>query len=197
MMIIYNWIKRVLISFGWLNKEGKIVFLGLDNAGKTTLLRMLKDNRLACHTPTLHPHSEQLTLGRVNVTAFDLGGHETARRVWSQYCGNVDAICFLIDASDRTRFQESAEELRALMNQEELISKPFVILGNKIDKPSAASEEELRMHLGLLSGETYGKDCGPGRCVRPIEVFMCSILRKQGYAEAFKWLAPFLQEISN
>lgn len=158
---------------------------------------MLKDNRLACHTPTLHPHSEQLTLGRVNVTAFDLGGHETARRVWSQYCGNVDAICFLIDASDRTRFQESAEELRALMNQEELISKPFVILGNKIDKPSAASEEELRMHLGLLSGETYGKDCGPGRCVRPIEVFMCSILRKQGYAEAFKWLAPFLQEISN
>ncbi|AFZ81361.1 ADP-ribosylation factor family member protein [Theileria equi strain WA] len=194
MMFIINWIRRTLSSFGWLNKEARIVFLGLDNAGKTTLLRMLKDNRVAIHTPTLHPHSEQLTLEKVNVTAFDLGGHETARRVWKQYCGNVDAIVFIVDASDRTRFQESAEELKSLLNEEELSNKPFVILGNKIDKQGAASEEELRMHLSLYANETYGKNCRPGRCVRPVEVFMCSIIKKQGYGEAFRWLSHFLQD---
>jgi GTP-binding protein SAR1 len=192
-MFLINWMWGILNSLGLAQKSGKILFLGLDNAGKTTLMHMLKDERLAQHQPTQYPTSEELQMAGINFKAFDLGGHEIARRVWKDYYAKVDAIVFLVDALDRQRFPESKKELDSLLSDDGLANVPFLVLGNKIDVPSAASEDELRLNLGLTNFTSGKGKPDPNNASRPIEIFMCSVVKRMGYGEGFRWLSQYIK----
>merc|ERR1712014_218980 len=116
---------------------------------------------------------EELLIKNVRFQTFDLGGHETA---------------------DRTRFQEAKEELHRLLEEPCLAEVPIVVLGNKIDIPVAASEDELRHSLQLFNHMTYGRDVKKAASkARPVELFMVSVVKRMGYAEGFQWLSQFLK----
>lgn len=100
----------------------------------------------------------------------------------------------MVDGADRERIEESKRELDSLLEMKELENVPFVIFGNKIDKNNSMKEEELREYLNLHFHQTFGKDPkqkNPG--ARPIEVFMCSVVKRVGYSDGFQWLSSFLK----
>lgn len=98
-----------------------------------------------------------MSVGNIKFTTFDLGGHSQARKVWKDYFPAVDAIVFLVDACDKSRISESKTELDSLLLDESLSNCPVLILGNKIDRQGALSEQELRGYFAL--NQTTGKVC--------------------------------------
>lgn len=186
-----NWFWNVLSSLGLYNKNARLVFLGLDNAGKTTLLHMLRDDKIIIHEPTRHPQCEELVINNIRFKTHDLGGHAAARRLWQDYFPEIDGVIFLVDTTDHKRFPECKDELNKLLTTEALSKVPFVVLGNKIDMKEAVSEETLKQALGInftTGKNTTSVDDG----VQPVEVFMCSVVKRAGYAKGFRWLSNFL-----
>jgi len=190
-MFLVNWFYGVLNYLGLYNKKAHILFLGLDNAGKTTLLGVLRDDKVIQHAPTRYPQYEELQIGNVHFAAHDLGGHRAARRVWSQYYANVDGVVFLVDSCDTQRIGEVKEELNKLLSAVPLANSPFLILGNKIDKDGALSEGQLKEYLGITRTAGKGTPSNPPD-KQPIEVFMCSVVKRAGYAKGFRWMAQYL-----
>jgi GTPase SAR1 family protein len=98
-------------------KEGRLLLLGLDNAGKTTLLHKLATGGdIRPYPPTDRPRTDSFRFNNVTFQAWDLGGHEAVRHLWEDYVGaDVNAVLFLVDAVDRDRFEEAGYELDALL----------------------------------------------------------------------------------
>eukprot|EP00928_Gymnodinium_smaydae_P082516 TRINITY_DN65855_c0_g1_i1.p1 TRINITY_DN65855_c0_g1~~TRINITY_DN65855_c0_g1_i1.p1 ORF type:complete len:247 (+),score=50.06 TRINITY_DN65855_c0_g1_i1:106-741(+) len=166
--------------------DANLIFFGIDNAGKSTLVQMLKNDRIVSQQPTLHPSQEEIIIDKVRFRAFDLAGHETGRRLWHEYFGIASAIFFLVDAADRTRFPEAAEEIQKLVSAPALEAVPIAVLGMKTDLGDAASEDEFREGVGLKASALPSG--------RPVDVFMCSIVDRRGYGDAIRWLSQYVLE---
>mmetsp|Transcript_6647 Transcript_6647/g.11327 ORF Transcript_6647/g.11327 Transcript_6647/m.11327 type:complete len:219 (-) Transcript_6647:21-677(-) len=163
--------------------DAKLLFLGLDNAGKTTLLQMLKNDKMTAQLPTLHPQSEQIVIGKVRYTCFDLAGHETGRRIWKDYIVSADCLLFLVDSADRTRFPEAAEEIKMLLAEPMVQALPLAVIAQKTDLPEAASEAEFAEAMGVN-----------GLGDRPVKVFCTSCVKRTGLADSLNWIQEQLFE---
>ncbi|KAK3360207.1 SAR/ARF type small GTPase [Lasiosphaeria hispida] len=183
-MFLLDYLHGTLVYWGLMRKKCKLLFLGLDNAGKSTLLIRLQYDTLRAVPPTVHPISQELLIGNSRCATFDLGGHQQARRLWKDYFPDASGVVFIVDAADRQRFAEARAELGALLSMDGLADVPLVVLGNKIDHPDAVSEDQLRLQLGI--------GWGMETCPRPVHVFMCSIIMRSGYREALEWLIDLI-----
>nr|SVE94284.1 EOG090X07I2 [Simocephalus serrulatus] len=100
--------------------------------------------------------TSELKIGKLNCTAIELDGYAKAKKVWKDF-PKIDAIVFIIDASDISRFPASKNEFTSILSDEQLSHCPILILGNKIDVPGAHSEMEIRAFFLLknLTGKLH------------------------------------------
>jgi len=153
----FGWFSSLLDFLGFRERKGRVLLLGLDNAGKTTLVGALVRGAVGAYAPTAKPNPQSFLLGGVNVTMIDMGGHAEARRLWEDYMCGIHGVVFLVDAaSTEARLMEAKAELHKLLTTDALRGVPMLVMGSKIDLPAARSEDALIAALGL-QGQRTGK----------------------------------------
>ena len=120
-------------------KNVRILMVGLDAAGKTTILYKLMLGEVVTAIPTIGFNVEVVEYKNIKFEVWDVGGQDTIRPLWVHYYQNTDAIIFVVDSHDRDpeRIQDAKDEIRTLMNQEELKEASLLVLANKQDLPKA------------------------------------------------------------
>ncbi|CAH2224930.1 ADP-ribosylation factor 11 [Pelobates cultripes] len=164
-------------------KQARVVMMGLDFSGKSTILYKLKMNQTMETFPTVGFNVESLEMAKnVSVTIWDVGGQDKLRSNWKEYLEDTDALIFVVDSSDVPRLPDAAAELVTVLNNENMLGVPFLILANKHDLPGALSANELTQFLKL---ENYDD--------RAFEILHCSAYTGEGLAEAMNAVARLLR----
>jgi ADP-ribosylation factor-like protein 8 len=149
---ILNWLKSLFF-----NKELELSILGLQNAGKTTLVNVLANNKFDDDTiPTIGFNFRKLKKGKVDFKLWDLGGQPRFRDSWEKYSRSADAIVYVVDSSDIGNMDVSKIQLHQLLNWPSLEGVPLLVLGNKNDLEGALNEQQLitAMDLNTIKDRT-------------------------------------------
>ena len=115
------------------DSEARILVLGLDNAGKTTILKALSQEEVSNVMPTQGFNIKSLQQDKFKLTVWDIGGQRAIRTYWKNYYQNTDGLIYVVDSSDEERLAESKEELLAILVEEELKNVPLLVFANKQD----------------------------------------------------------------
>ncbi|XP_027114377.1 ADP-ribosylation factor-like [Coffea eugenioides] len=132
-------------------KQARVLMVGLDAAGKTTMLYKLKLGEVVTTIPTIGFNVETVEYKSVSFTVWDVGGQDRIRPLWKYYYQSTQALIFVIDSSDRDRVAEARDELHRMLNEDELRNALLLVLANKQDLPNAMNVAELTDKLGLHS----------------------------------------------
>jgi len=132
-------------------KEMRILMVGLDAAGKTTILYKLKLGEIVTTIPTIGFNVETVEYKNINFTVWDVGGQDKIRPLWRHYFQNTQGLIFVVDSNDRERVGEAHDELHKMLNEDELREAVLLVFANKQDLPNAMSVAEVTDKLGLHS----------------------------------------------
>merc|ERR1712233_182100 len=135
----------------WGKKEMRILMVGLDAAGKTTILYKLKLGEIVTTIPTIGFNVETVEYKNIQFTVWDVGGQDKIRPLWRHYFQNTQGIIFVVDSNDRDRVVEAREELQRMLNEDELRDALLLVFANKQDLPNAMNAAEITDKLGLHS----------------------------------------------
>ncbi|XP_059522260.1 ADP-ribosylation factor 4-like [Myotis daubentonii] len=126
-----------------------ILMVGLDAAGKTTILYKLKLGETVTTIPTTGFNVETVEYKNICFTVWDVGGQDKIRPRWGHYFQNTQGLIFVVDNNDCERIQEGAEELQKMLREDELQDAVLLLFANKQDLPNAMAISEMTDKLGL------------------------------------------------
>lgn len=176
---------RLLRALGLLKRPAKVIVVGLDNSGKSSLINALKPARAASYevTPTVGFAMERFERGGFTFSVWDMSGASTYRSLWETYYKGVDAVLFVLDSSDRMRVCVARDELDTLLAHADIAAAkpPMLFFANKQDLPGALEPAEASVLLGL-----------PALTDRAWQITASNALTGDGVQEGLAWLVQTL-----
>ncbi|XP_063699128.1 ADP-ribosylation factor-like protein 2 [Culicoides brevitarsis] len=136
-------------------KEMRILLLGLDNAGKTTILKRFNGEPIDEISPTLGFNIKTIEHRGYTLNMWDVGGQKSLRSYWRNYFESTDGLIWVVDSADRMRLDACKEELGKLLQEERLAGATLLVLANKQDMPGALSPQEIHEVLELDQIKTH------------------------------------------
>lgn len=159
------------------DKNIRILVLGLDNAGKTTIIRTLNGEDINSVAPTLGFKITSFTYDPFILNIWDVGGQKSLRTYWKNYFESTDGLVWVVDSADNGKLVACASELHDLLKEERLAGASLLVLANKVDLQGALSSEKLEAALDLKSIKSHDWALYP-----------VSAVKGQHVMEAFEWL---------
>ncbi|KAH7821603.1 Arl6 [Monocercomonoides exilis] len=166
------------------SRQLKVLVVGLDNSGKSTIISRMK----AAEAPQEIPPTpgfqvEQFKKGKVDFTMFDMSGAGKYRNLWEFYYKNCQAIIFVVDSADKIRMCVAKNELETMLKSPELKPVPLLIYANKMDLPGAMNYAQVSEALGLATIAD-----------REWNIFPSNALSGEGIDEGVTWLTEKTKE---
>ena len=174
-------ISKILEFFTKNRNNFKIIILGVQEAGKTTILYRLSLGQFVKTSPTIGSNVEELTYNNVKFQAWDLGGQESIRTLWDVYYVNTDAVIYVIDSKNDENFEISKSEFYKVLSNKNLKNSIILIFANKQDLPGAKNINKIVEDYELNKIKDHIWHIQP-----------CSAVNGEGLVNGIKWLSDQL-----
>lgn len=164
-------------------RDIRILMLGLDAAGKTTILYRLQNNQVVSTVPTVGFNVETVKYKNIKFNVWDVGGQEKIRQLWRHYYTGAQGLIYVVDSANRERLDEARDELFKIINDREMKDAMLLVFANKQDLPAAMHPKELteRLELSKLRGRQW--------CV-----VASTAKTGEGLEEGLTWLSQHIPE---
>ncbi|CAK7566460.1 MAG: ADP-ribosylation factor-like protein 2 [Sporothrix epigloea] len=165
------------------DKELRILMLGLDNAGKTTIVKQIMGEDVSTVSPTLGFIIKTIDYEGYKLNIWDVGGQKTLRSYWRNYFERTDALIWVVDATDRLRIDDCRNELHGLLQEERLAGASLLVFANKTDVQGSMNDDETLEALKLEEIRTHRW-----------HILRCSAVTGQNLKEGLAWVVADAKE---
>lgn len=164
------------------HQEHKVIIVGLDNAGKTTILYQFSMNEVVHTSPTIGSNVEEIVINNTCFLMWDIGGQESLRSSWNTYYTNTEFVIVVVDSTDRERISVTREELYKMLAHEDLRKAGLLIFANKQDVKECMTVAEISQFLKLTSIKDH-----------QWHIQACCALTGEGLCQGLEWMMSRLK----